>query len=343
MTPTTLITGGAGFIGSNYAHRLLSRGEKVVIFDNLSRHGTTNNLKWLQDSFGRDSFEFIQEDIRNSAALEHAARPVDVIVHLAAQVAVTSSVTDPREDFEVNALGTFNVLEAARKCGRHPVFIFASTNKVYGGMEDLKLREMNTRYEFVDFPNGIDENRNLDFHSPYGCSKGCGDQYVRDYARIYQLPSVVFRQSCIYGQRQFGIEDQGWVAWFVIAAILDKTISIFGDGKQVRDLLFIEDVLDAYDLAVSRIDEVKGQVFNLGGGASNSISIWCEFQPILERIMQKKITWKAYDWRPGDQKIYVSNTTRFHNATGWKANVNVERGIQLLTEWVMENPELFKS
>ncbi len=343
MTRTTLITGGAGFIGSNYAHRLLSRGEKVVILDNLSRHGTPNNLKWLQDSFGKDSFIFIQEDIRNSAALENAAGSVDVIVHLAAQVAVTNSVTDPREDFEVNALGTFNVLEAARKSGRHPIFIFASTNKVYGGMEDLKIRELDARYEFVDFPNGIDENRNLDFHSPYGCSKGCGDQYVRDYARIYQLPSVVFRQSCIYGQRQFGIEDQGWVAWFVIAAILNKTISIFGDGKQVRDLLFIEDVLDAYDLAVSRIDDVKGQVFNLGGGAANSIAIWCEFQPILERIMQKKITWKSYDWRPGDQKIYISDTTKFHKATGWKANVNVERGIQLLTEWVMENPELFES
>ena len=343
MTRKILITGGAGFIGSNYAHRLLSRGEKVVIFDNLSRHGTPNNLKWLQDSFGRDSFEFIKEDIRNLEEIESAARAVDVIVHLAAQVAVTSSVTYPREDFEVNAMGTFNVLEAARKSGRQPVFLFASTNKVYGGMEDLKLRETDTRYAFVDFLNGIDENRNLDFHSPYGCSKGCGDQYVRDYARIYQLPSVVFRQSCIYGQRQFGIEDQGWVAWFVIAAILNKTISIFGDGKQVRDLLFIEDVLDAYDLAVSKIDDVKGQVFNLGGGAANSISIWCEFQPILERIIQKKITWKAYDWRPGDQKIYISDTTQFHKATGWKANVNVDRGIRLLSQWVMENPSLFES
>lgn len=343
MTRTTLITGGAGFIGSNYAHRLLSRGEKVVILDNLSRHGTPNNLKWLQDSFKKDSFVFIQEDIRNSAALESTARSIDVIVHLAAQVAVTSSVTDPREDFDANALGTFNVLEAARKSGRQPIFIFASTNKVYGGMEDLKLRELDTRYEFVDFPNGIDENRNLDFHSPYGCSKGCGDQYVRDYARIYQLPSVVFRQSCIYGQRQFGVEDQGWVAWFVIAAILNKTISIFGDGKQVRDLLFIEDVLDAYDLAVSRIDDVKGQVFNLGGGAANSISIWREFQPILERIMHKKINWKAFDWRPGDQKIYISDTTKFHKATGWKANIDVKRGIQLLAEWVMENPSLFES
>lgn len=343
MTRTTLITGGAGFIGSNYAYRLLFRGEKVIILDNLSRHGTPNNLKWLWDSFGSDSFEFIQEDIRNPAALESAVRSVDVIVHLAAQVAVTSSVTDPREDFEVNAFGTFNALEAARKSGRQPIFLFASTNKVYGGMDDLKLKEMETRYEFVDFPNGIDENRNLDFHSPYGCSKGSGDQYVRDYNRIYQIPSVVFRQSCIYGQRQFGIEDQGWVAWFVIAAILNKTISIFGDGKQVRDLLFIEDVLDAYDLAVSRIDDVHGQVFNLGGGTANSISIWREFHPILERIMQKKISWKAYDWRPGDQKIYISDTTKFHKATGWKANVNVERGIQLLSEWVMENPGLFES
>jgi CDP-paratose 2-epimerase len=343
MTRTTLITGGAGFIGSNYAHRLLSRGEVVVILDNLSRHGTRNNLQWLQDSFGKDSFVFIQEDIRNPAALDSAVRSSDVIVHLAAQVAVTSSVADPREDFEVNALGTFNVLEAARKSGRQPIFIFASTNKVYGGMEDLNLREMDSRYEFVDFPNGIDENRNLDFHSPYGCSKGCGDQYVRDYARIFQLPSVVFRQSCIYGQRQFGIEDQGWVAWFVIAAILNKTISIFGDGKQVRDLLFIEDVLDAYDFAIGKIDAVQGQVFNLGGGTANSISIWYEFRPMLERIMQKKISWKGHDWRPGDQKIYISDTTKFEKATGWKANVNVERGIQLLSKWVMENPGLFEN
>jgi CDP-paratose 2-epimerase len=343
MTHTTLITGGAGFIGSNYAHRLLSRGEAVVILDNLSRRGTRNNLKWLQDSFGKDSFVFIQEDIRNPAAVDAATSSADVIVHLAAQVAVTSSVTDPREDFEINALGTFNVLEAARKTGRQPVVIFASTNKVYGGLEDLRLKETDTRYELVDYPSGVDENRNLDFHSPYGCSKGCGDQYVRDYARIYQLPSVVFRQSCIYGTRQFGIEDQGWVAWFVIAAILNKPITIFGDGKQVRDLLFVEDVLDAYDLAVRNINVVQGQVFNLGGGLVNSISIWCEFQPMLEENMQKKIAWKRHEWRPGDQKIYISDTGKFEKATGWKANVNVNRGIQFLSQWVMENPALFEN
>jgi CDP-paratose 2-epimerase len=342
MIKTTLITGGAGFIGSNYAHRLIKRGQAVVLFDNLSRKGSQDNLEWLKKEFGKDAFQFINADIRDIKKIESTAKTADVIIHLAAQVAVTTSVTNPREDFEINALGTFNLLEAARKSGRQPIVIFASTNKVYGGLEDLKVSEDETRYRLTDNPNGIDENRILDFHSPYGCSKGCGDQYVRDYARIYQLPTVVFRQSCIYGIRQFGIEDQGWVAWFVIAAQLGKSISIYGDGKQVRDLLFIDDLLNAYDLVIGQIDHVTGEVFNVGGGMKNTISIWKEFQPILEQIEQKEISFESFEWRPGDQKIYVSDTQKLEQITGWRPKVNVIDGVRMLNDWVKENIHLFK-
>lgn len=342
MANKTLITGGAGFIGANYAHRLLSRHEDVVILDNLSRKGALQNLEWLESTFGKSSFAFINEDIRNSTAVAEVAMKADIVVHLAAQVAVTSSVINPREDFEINAMGTFNVLEGVRKAGHRPIMIFASTNKVYGGMEDLRIHGNDMRYELMDFKNGINEDRILDFHSPYGCSKGCGDQYVRDYARMYEIPSVVFRQSCIYGTRQFGIEDQGWVAWFVIAALLNRTISIYGDGKQVRDLLFITDLLNAYDLAITNIEKTSGHVFNMGGGVDNSISIWKEFQLILEKIIHRKIEWKEYDWRPGDQKIYISDTSKFEKVTGWKPKIRIEAGIQMLAEWVLENPDLFK-
>jgi CDP-paratose 2-epimerase len=342
MEKKSLITGGAGFIGSNYAHRLIKKGETVVLFDNLSREGAKDNLEWLKTEFGKDAFQFIEGDIRNSEEIEAAAKTADIIIHLAAQVAVTTSVVNPREDFEINALGTFNLLEAARKSGRQPVVIFASTNKVYGGLEDLKVVEDDTRYRLADFPNGIDEKRILDFHSPYGCSKGSGDQYVRDYARIYQLPTVVFRQSCIYGTRQFGIEDQGWVAWFVIATQLGKCISIYGDGKQVRDLLFIDDLLNAYDLAIGQIDHVAGEVFNIGGGIKHTISIWKEFKPILEQIHNKEISFESFDWRPGDQKIYVSDTQKIERITGWCPTVSVIEGVRMLNNWVKENIHLFK-
>jgi len=342
MTKKTLITGGAGFIGSNYAHRLLERGESVILFDNLSRRGANDNLGWLKKVYGNDSFQFICGDIRNIIEIETAAKSADVIIHLAAQVAVTTSVTKPREDFEINALGTFNLLEAARKSDKQPIVVFASTNKVYGGLEDLRVLEDDTRYRLTDYPNGINEKRALDFHSPYGCSKGCGDQYVRDYARIFQLPTVVFRQSCIYGTRQFGIEDQGWVAWFVIAAQLGKTISIYGDGKQVRDLLFVDDLLNVYDLAIEQIDNVAGEVFNIGGGMENTISIWKEFKPILEEIQQKEILFESFEWRPGDQKIYISDTQKFQQATGWQAKIDIKEGVQILNNWVKENIHLFK-
>src|SRR5512142_55647 len=280
MSRNYLVTGGAGFIGSNFVCRLLERGESVTIYDNLSRSGAPKNLLWLDKQFGKDSFRLIVGDIRDAGLLANSARNADVIAHLAGQVAVTTSVTDPREDFECNALGTFNALEAARRSHKDPVFLYASTNKVYGGMEDVPIVEEATRWRYATLPNGCPETQPLDFHSPYGCSKGTGDQYVRDYARIYGLRSVVFRQSCIYGPRQFGVEDQGWLAWFIIAAVMGRPITIYGDGKQVRDILFVEDLLDAYDLAVTKNDIAAGQVFNMGGGPQNVMSIWAEFGPI---------------------------------------------------------------
>ena len=329
-----LITGGAGFIGCNFAHRLLARGEDVTIFDNLSRQGTEKNLEWLYTQHGKNAFQFVQEDVRNSVALENAARGRQVIVHLAAQVAVTTSVTDPREDFEINALGTFNVLEAARKTSEQPILIYASTNKVYGGMEGVAVKEEATRYAYVDYPQGINEAYPLEFHSPYGCSKGCGDQYVRDYQRMYGIRTVVFRQSCIYGTRQFGIEDQGWLAWFVIAAAQNQPITIYGDGKQVRDVLFVDDLLNAYESAIQNIGQAAGEVFNVGGGPGNTISVWQEFAPILEKKIGRKIATNSATWRPGDQKIYVSDIRKAKQYLNWQPHVNVEEGISRLVEWV---------
>jgi CDP-paratose 2-epimerase len=341
MKKNYLITGGAGFIGSNYVHRLLSRGEQVTIYDNLSRAGAPRNLDWLRQTFGEQSFNVIAADVRDAAQLTEAARGSDVIVHLAGQVAVTTSVVNPRDDFEANALGTFNALEAARLSGRSPIFIYASTNKVYGEMEDVEVVERETRWQYRDLPHGCPETQPLDFHSPYGCSKGTGDQYVRDYHRIYGLPTVVFRQSCIYGTRQFGIEDQGWVAWFIIAAVMGRPITIYGDGRQIRDLLYVDDLLNAYDLAVEKIDIAAGQVYNLGGGPANTLSIWTEFGPLLEKLTGYKIPVGRGDWRPGDQKVFVADIRKAARELGWTPKVSVEQGVERLFEWVRENKGLF--
>jgi CDP-paratose 2-epimerase len=342
MKGYTLITGGAGFIGSNFAARCLSRKEKIVIFDNLSRSGASLNLEWLSDQFGRESFELIRGDVRDETAIKDAAQGADRILHLAAQVAVTTSVTDPRTDFEINARGTFNTLEAARASGRNPVFLYASTNKVYGGMDNVPVVESETRFDYETLEFGAGEEQILDFHSPYGCSKGTGDQYVRDYARIYQLPTIVFRQSCIYGTRQFGIEDQGWVAWFVIAALTGRPITIYGNGKQVRDLLFISDLLDAYDLAFTQGRKIQGQVFNIGGGRKNTISVWREFKPMLERVAGREIKVRNKDWRPGDQPVYISDIRKARKLLGWQPKVDVTEGVQRLADWVLENVAYFK-
>jgi len=341
MSLNYFITGGAGFIGSNYVARLLERGEKVTIYDNLSRAGAPRNLAWLQEKFGENAFRLLVEDVRDAALLTAASREAEVIVHLAGQVAVTTSVTHPREDFEANALGTFNLLEAARLSECKPVVIYASTNKVYGGMEDVPVVEEATRWRYADLPLGCPETQPLDFLSPYGCSKGTGDQYVRDYHRIYGLPTVVFRQSCIYGPRQFGVEDQGWLAWMVIAAVTGRQITIYGDGKQVRDVLHVDDLLNAYDLALDKIDVVKGQVFNLGGGPHNVISIWAEFGPMLEKLLGKPLPVARGDWRPGDQKVFVADIRKAEKELGWRPKIGVEEGVRRLFEWVRENRDLF--
>ena len=343
MTLKLLVTGGAGFIGANYVDRLVRRGDEVVVFDNLSRAGSLHNIGWLNAELGDDAFELVEADVRDAEALLRAAHDVDAIVHLAAQVAVTTSVENPRHDFEVNALGTFNVVEAARLSGRDPVVIYASTNKVYGELDGSRVVEEATRYSLIDPPSGIAETQPLDLHSPYGCSKGAGDQYVRDYHRIFGLPTVVFRQSCIYGLRQFGIEDQGWVAWFVISAVLGRPITIFGDGKQVRDLLWVDDLLDAYDLAVDQIDRTAGGVYNLGGGPEFTLSVWHEFGPLLEAATSSELAVSFEDWRPGDQKTFVSDISRYREHVGWQPQVAPDEGIRRLASWVAAHRELFDS
>ena len=338
-----LVTGGAGFIGSNYVHRLLARGEQVTIYDNLTRRGGEANLRWLQSEFGGDAFRFVRGDVRDADLVSVTAADANVIVHLAAQVAVTTSVERPREDIEINVLGTFNVLEAARLSANRPLVIYASTNKVYGSMENLVVEETDTRYVYRDYPYGIPETYPLDFHSPYGCSKGAGDQYVRDYARIYDLPTVVFRQSCVYGPRQFGVEDQGWVAWFIIAAQLGKPITIYGDGKQVRDVLYVDDLLDAYDAAVEGVSSSRGQIYNLGGGPQNQLSVWREFAPLLEELRGAAVPVARGDWRPGDQRIFVADVRKAERDLEWHPKTDVKTGIAKLYAWVHDHEDLLSA
>jgi CDP-paratose 2-epimerase len=341
MSRHYLVTGGAGFIGSNYAFRLIQRGERVTIFDNLSRGGAKRNLAWLEDAFGKDSFRLVVGDVRNADLIAESAQNADAIVHLAGQVAVTTSVMNPRDDFESNALGTFNALEAARLSERNPIFLYASTNKVYGGMDDVEVFEEDTRWLYKDLEHGCAETQQLDFHSPYGVSKGTGDQYTRDYSRIFGLRSVVFRQSCIYGPRQFGIEDQGWLAWMMIAAVTGRKITIYGDGKQVRDVLHVNDLLDAYDAAIEKIDVSKGQVYNMGGGKRNVMAIWAEFGPILERLLGKEIEVAREGWRPGDQRVFYADHRKATRELGWSPKIDLEEGLDLMFEWVKANKDLF--
>jgi CDP-paratose 2-epimerase len=338
------ITGGAGFIGCNTAHQLLQEGHEVVVLDNLFRSGSDKNLAWLHEH--HDNLVFLHVDIRNAADLNAALAQhadTDVVVHLAAQVAVTTSVVNPREDFDINALGTFNVLEAVRMLQLDPIVLFVSTNKVYGGMEHVSVVEDAQRYRYQDLPQGVPVDTPLDFHSPYGCSKGAADQYVRDYARIYGMRTIVFRNSCIYGQRQFGVEDQGWVAWFCIAAALHRPITIYGDGKQIRDILHVDDLVQAFRLAIARIDTTKGQVYNIGGGPANTLAIWSEFGSILERLAQRSIPVTWGDWRPGDQRVFVADVSKAATDFGWQPTIGVEAGIERLYHWVVENKSLFES
>lgn len=338
-----LITGGAGFIGCNVADYLLNQGNQVVILDNLLRAGSEKNLRWLEAKHGK--LFHAKVDVRDFDSVKgvfFTNSDLDVVLHLAAQVAVTTSVTNPREDFEINALGTFNVLEAIRMLNLNPIVIYSSTNKVYGEIRGLKTIKDGNRYLYVDLPQGVAETMHLDFHSPYGCSKGSADQYVRDYHRIYGMRSVVFRQSCIYGPRQFGVEDQGWVAWFIIAAVLGHPITIYGDGCQVRDVLYVEDLVHAYEQVVKNIDIAQGQVYNIGGGYMNTLAVWSEFGSLLKRLLKKDIPVSYADWRPGDQQIFVSDITKARNELDWFPKISVEEGIEILYRWVRDNIALFR-
>lgn len=327
-----LVIGGAGFIGSNFVDKLASRGDDVVIFDNFSRAGSRDNANWLKGKHKK--IKVVEGDIRTDLKkLQDSVEAADIIHHLAAQTAVTISVLNPREDFEVNALGTHNILEAVRLSKNRPIVIYASTNKVYGGMEDVGWVKKGKRYAYKNLPQGVHEKHPLDFHSPYGCSKGTGDQYVRDYARIYGLKTVVMRQSCIYGPHQFGSEEQGWLAWFTIAAMHAKPITIYGDGMQVRDALHVDDLFEVWDLAAKNIEKAKGRVYNIGGGPAYTLSL-LELITLLEKMLGKKISVSFSDWRPGDQKIFVANVAKAKRELGWKPKIHPEKGVKHMHAWL---------
>lgn len=337
MTRRMLITGGAGFIGCHAAHHFRAAGWEVHVLDNLSRRGTDLNLAWLRS---HGPLPFIRADLRDAPAITAAVQDVqpNVILHLAGQVAVTTSVTNPREDFETNALGTFNVLEACRSTGQAPLLLYSSTNKVYGGMEAVGVVERADRYAYRDLPSGVPETMPLDFHSPYGCSKGAADQYVRDYARIYGIPGVVLRQSCIYGPRQFGVEDQGWIAWFAIAATLGRPITVYGDGKQIRDVLHIDDLIRCYEACIAHPDRAAGEVFNIGGGPAQTLSL-LELLDQLRQLTSTAIQPAMADWRPGDQRVFVSDVSKAARVLGWAPRITPAEGVRTLYDWVQRHAE----
>lgn len=326
-----LVTGGAGFVGTNLTAALLRDDADVVILDNMSRAGSERNLRWLKTRSRRSQLVFVRGDVRDDPVVRRAVDGCDAVVHLAAQVAVTTSLADPRADFETNALGTLNVLEAARTAAQPPAVLFASTNKVYGGLEDVEVAEHATRYAFAEQDLGIEEEQPLDFHSPYGCSKGAADQYVRDYARIYELPTVVFRMSCIYGPHQYGNEDQGWVAHFVRSAIDGWPVTIYGDGKQMRDVLHVDDLVSAYLTAITSA-RPGGRIVNLGGGPRNTLSL-LELVSLLESRLDRRLPCAFADWRPGDQRVYVSSISCAAATLGWQPTISPAEGVAALVSW----------
>jgi CDP-paratose 2-epimerase len=334
-----LITGGAGFIGANLANRLLTAGRRVVLLDNLSRPGVSQNLQWLTRTHG-SLVEHVAGDVRDERLVRELVCGARAVFHLAAQVAVTTSLSDPLADFDVNARGTLQLLEALRACSEPPPLLFTSTNKVYGPMPELALRHNGLRYIPID-PSierlGIHETH-LDFHSPYGCSKGCADQYVLDYARTYHLPTVVFRMSCIYGPHQMGTEDQGWIAHFLMRAMAGEQLIVFGDGMQVRDVLYIDDLLDAMLLAISRISAVRGMAFNIGGGPGRTVSL-LELLHQIDRLHDRPTPVRHEPQRSGDQRYYVSDIRRFSQMTGWQPTVGVEVGVGRLHRWLIASSE----
>lgn len=335
-----LITGGAGFIGVNTARHFLRLGWEVTILDNFSRKGTDITARMLEQDFPK--VKIVRADIcKDFDALAKTISEQDAVIHLAAQVAVTTSIADPRNDIEQNILGTFNVLEAIRTSTNKPMLIYSSTNKVYGALENIPVRETLMRSEFINDEYrtyGVPETQQLDFHSPYGCSKGAADQYVIDYARIYSLRTIVFRQSCIYGAHQFGVEDQGWLAWFAIAAMLGKSLTLYGNGKQVRDALFVEDLVHLYQLALQRPDLMSGRAYNVGGGPNNTLSL-------LELLyhLQNKFGYQMNPGhsaiRAGDQPIFVADVRALKRDFGWQPTIGLDVGIERMHNWLAHNKE----
>ena len=332
-----LVTGGAGFIGSNLADRLAADGEHVLIFDALLRPGVEHNLAWLQQRHP-GHISAVHEDIRNADAVALAARAASAVFHLAGQVAVTTSMLDPRQDFEVNVAGTVTLLEALRARKTPVPLVFASTNKVYGELADVALEHTNLAYvpqSAQIAAHGIPEAHPLDFHTPYGCSKGAADQYVLDYARSFGVPTTVMRMSCIYGPRQMGTEDQGWVAHFLIRAFAGEPISIFGDGLQVRDILYVSDAVDAYVAAWRRIEAIEGRAYNLGGGPSNAVSL-VQLIAHIEALLGRHVEVAFYDWRAGDQRYYVSDSRRIRKDLDLPMPVPWRKGVARLLRWLQE-------
>jgi CDP-paratose 2-epimerase len=336
-----LITGGCGFLGSNISSEILKQGDELIIFDSLYRFGSYQNKEWLET---QGTFIFIHGDIRNTNDVERTIKThkPDVIYHLAGQVAMTTSIEDPRMDFEVNVGGSFNLLNAVRLYSPESAIIYSSTNKVYGDLEQFTYEETGTRYKCIEKPNGFDEKVNLDFHSPYGTSKGSADQYMLDFARIYGLKTVVFRHSSMFGGRQFATYDQGWIGWFTQQAINIKntiqkeSFTISGNGKQVRDIAHAEDIVALYLKASTKIDSIKGQVFNVGGGIENSSSL-LELFSFLEKELDIKMDYKELPVRESDQRVFVADLSKAKELIGWEPKVTKEEGVRKMIEWVSNN------
>lgn len=345
-TRHAVVIGGAGFIGSNWTHHLLSDSNSVVhVVDNLARPGVRHNLQWLVEQAAATGdarrLRVTIGDVRDQGLIEAVLRPATEIYHFAAQVAVTTSIEDPREDFHINLCGTFNVLEGARKSGNQPFLLFTSTNKVYGALEEASLKEAALRYEFgPEFP--VTEECRLDFHSPYGCSKGAADQYVRDYGRIYGLPAVVFRMSCIAGARQFGNEDQGWVAHFLYSALRGRPVTIYGNGKQVRDVLSVADLVKAIECARTHSAVTGAEIYNIGGGPKNAVSL-LEIIDEIASLTAKRLSYSLAPPRVADQLAYVTDFTKYRRATGWAPEYSVRQTLEQIYAWWQENRDVFAS